>query len=169
MAARNSLNVSMHRLRRSLARAAPGFPFIVFREGCYALNPKLSIWTDVDAFCDHLQRACALENAGNLQAALDAYAACVALYGAELLAEDRYDDWLMGLRHQLRDGYLAALHHLREHHFGQQDFSACMAVCAKILTVDACDENAHCALMRCYASLGQPQLAQRQYQLCVHS
>ena len=120
-AARNSLNVSIHRLRRALGRASPTFPFILFREGSYGLNPKLRIWTDVDAFSGHLQRARALEAAGCRQEALDAYAACAALYNAELLAEDRYDDWLSALRQQLRDGYLAALHRLREHHFSEQD------------------------------------------------
>jgi DNA-binding SARP family transcriptional activator len=168
-AARNSLNVSIHRLRRALSRASPTFPFIVFREGCYGLNPKLRIWTDVDAFSAHLQRARALEAAGCHQEALDAYAACAALYNAELLAEDRYDDWLSALRQQLRDGYLAALHRLREHQFSEHDYSACMTSCAKILSVDTCDEKAHQTLMRCYAQLGQPQLAQRQYQLCVQS
>jgi len=168
-AARNSLNVSIHRLRRALGRVSSTFPFIVFREGCYALNRKLRIWTDVDAFLEHLQRARALEAAGCRREALDAYAACAALYNAELLAEDRYDGWLSALRQQLRDGYLAAMHQLREHHFAAQDYSACMASCAKILSVDSCDEKSHQTLMRCYAQLGQPQLAQRQYQLCVQS
>jgi DNA-binding SARP family transcriptional activator len=40
-------------------------------------------------------------------------------------------------------------------------------MCAKMLAVDPCNEGAHRMLMRCYARLGQPQLAQRQYQTCI--
>jgi DNA-binding SARP family transcriptional activator len=167
--ARNSLNVSIHRLRRALAHVTDDFPFVVFRDGCYSLNPKLKIWTDVDAFSNHLRRARQLESAGAMQEALDAYAAGVALYSAELLPEDRYDDWLVPLRQELRDGYLAAVHRLRQRHFAERDYSACMGICARILAVDACDEEAHRALMRCYARLCQPQLAQRQYQRCVQT
>jgi DNA-binding SARP family transcriptional activator len=42
-----------------------------------------------------------------------------------------------------------------------------MSACAKTLAVDACNEGAHRMLMRCYARLGQPQLAQGQYQTCI--
>ena len=35
------------------------------------------------------------------------------------------------------------------------------------LGLDECNEQAHQRLMRCYARLGQPQLAERQYRACV--
>jgi DNA-binding SARP family transcriptional activator len=42
-------------------------------------------------------------------------------------------------------------------------------VCGKTLAVDACREEAHRRLMRCYSRQGQPYLALRQYHLCVET
>jgi DNA-binding SARP family transcriptional activator len=166
-AARNNLNVAMHRLRRALGRGDGRFPFVLFSGGHYLLNPKLEISTDADAFLAHLARGGESERDRQVDRALREYAACVALYQGELLAENRYDEWLLPLRQQLRDGYLHVLDRLSRIHFDRQDFPSCTTTCARILAVDACNEAAHRMLMRCYARLGQPQLAQRQYQACI--
>lgn len=166
-AARNSLNVAMHRLRRALGRDNRAFPFVLFSGGHYRLNPKLEVSTDADAFLARAARGGELERCQQIDGALQEYAACAALYQGELLAEDRYDEWLLPLRQQLRDRYLHVLDRLSRIRFDQRDYPSCTASCAKILAVDACNEGAHRMLMRCYASLGQPQLAQRQYQACI--
>lgn len=166
-AARNNLNVAMHRLRRALGRGDGGFPFVLFSGGHYLLNPKLEISTDADAFLAHVARGGESERNRQMDRAMQEYAACVALYQGELLAENRYDEWLLPLRQQLRDGYLHVLDRLGRIHFDRQDFPSSTATCARILAVDACNEGAHRMLMRCYARLGQPQLAQRQYQACI--
>jgi DNA-binding SARP family transcriptional activator len=166
-AARNNLNVAMHRLRRALGR--DGFPFVQFADGHYLLNPRLVVSIDADAFLAHAARASELERDQDVDGAIREYAACVALYQGELLPEDRRDcdEWLLPLRQQLRDRYLHVLDRLALIHFERQDIPACTAMCAKTLAVDACNEGAHRMLMRCYARLGQPQLAQRQYQTCI--
>jgi DNA-binding SARP family transcriptional activator len=169
VAARNNLNVAIHRLRRALGRGAGGFPLLLFADGHYALNPGLKIWTDADAFLAHAQRADELARAGDADGALQEYAAGAALYRGELLAEDRYAEWLAPLRQQLRDRHLQILERLSRIHFDRQDYRSCAAACASILAVDACDESAHRMLMRCYACSGQPQFAQRQYQACVQA
>jgi len=166
-AARNNLNVAMHRLRRALGRGDGGFQFVLFSGGHYLLNPKLEISTDADAFLAHVARGGELERNRQVDHAMQEYAACVALYQGELLAENRYDEWLLPLRQQLRDGYLHVLDRLSRIHFDRQDFPSSTTTCARILAVDACNEGAHRMLMRCYARLGQPQLAQRQYQACI--
>jgi DNA-binding SARP family transcriptional activator len=166
-AARNNLNVAIHRLRRALGR--DGFPFVLFSDGRYLLNPKLVVSIDADAFLAHATRATELERDLDLVGAIREYTACVALYQGELLAEDchGYDEWLLPLRQQFRDRYLHVLDRLGRIHFDRQDVPHCTTTCAKILAVDACNEGAHRMLMRCYARLGQPQLAQRQYQTCI--
>ncbi len=168
-AARNSLNVAMHRLRRALGRGSRAFPFVLFSGGHYLLNPQLEVATDADAFLARAERGGELERSQQVEGAVREYAACAALYRGELLAEDRYDEWLLPLRQQLRDRYLHVLDRLSRIRFDQRDYPSCTASCAKILAVDACNEGAHRMLMRCYASLGQPQLAQRQYQACIQA
>jgi DNA-binding SARP family transcriptional activator len=168
-AARNSLNVAMHRLRRALGR--DGFPFVMFADGHYRLNPKLAVSIDAEAFLAHAAHASELEGDQDVDGAIREYTACVALYQGELLAEDRhgYDEWLLPLRQQLRDRYLHALDRLGRIQLERQDLPACTTTCAKMLAVDACNESAHRMLMRCYARLGQPQLAQQQYQTCIQA
>lgn len=168
-AARNNLNVAIHRLRRALGRGDGEFPFVLFCDGHYLLNPNLEIWTDADWFLVHAQRASELERDRQLDGAMREYAACVALYQDELLAEDRYDQWLSPLRQQFRDRYLHILDRVSRMQFDRRDYASCTTTCAKILAVDACNEGAHRMLMRCYARLGQPQLAQRQYQTCIRA
>jgi DNA-binding SARP family transcriptional activator len=86
-AARNNLNVAMHRLRRALGR--DGFPFVQFADGHYLLNPRLVVSIDADAFLAHAARASELERDQDVDGAIREYAACVALYQGELLPEDR--------------------------------------------------------------------------------
>ena len=126
---------------------------------------------DADAFVAHAARASELECDKDVDGAIREYTACVALYQGELLAEDRhdYDEWLLPLRQQLRDRYLHVLARLGQIQFDRQDVPACTAACAKMLAVDTCNEGAHRMLMRCYGRLGQPQLAQRQYQACIRA
>ena len=168
-AARNNLNVAVHRLRRALGRG--GLPIVLFSDGHYLLNPKLVVSTDADAFLAHATRAGELERDEDFDEAIREYTECVALYQGELLAEDRhdYDEWLLPLRQQLRDRYLHVLDRLGWIHLERQDVASCTTTCAKMLAVDACNEGAHRMLMRCYARLGQPQLAQQQYQTCIQA
>jgi len=168
-AARNNLNVAIHRLRRALGGGERGLPFILFTDGHYALDPALKVWTDAEAFLAHARRAGELERARDVDGALQEYAACAALYRGELLAEDRYAEWLLPLRQQFRDRHLQILERLSRVHFERQDYRSCAAACAGILAVDACDEAAHRMLMRCYALSGQLQFAQRQYRACVQA
>lgn len=168
-AARNSLNVAIHRMRRELANADPKFPFVLLRDGCYLLNPALRLWIDTDAFTKHFESATEHQRRGRYVEALRDYVTCESLYENELLAEDRQSVWLMPLRQQLRDRYLVVLDRLSRHYFDQGEYGACMTLCTKMVTVDACNEAAHRLLMRCYANLEQLQLAEDQYRACVQS
>lgn len=170
-AARNNLNVAVHRLRRALGRASGpddgAFPFVLFADGHYVLNPKLTVSIDADRFLAHATSGSELECDQQADVAVREYAACIALYRGELLADDRYDGWLAPLRQQFRDRYLHVLDRTGRIHFDRRDHASCTMACARILAVDACNEEAHRMLMRCYARLGQPQLAHRQYRTCV--
>jgi DNA-binding SARP family transcriptional activator len=166
-AARNCLNVAAHRIRRELAKADPQFPFVLLRDGCYVLNPRLRVWTDADAFTKHFEQARALEYRGWHAEALRDYASCESLYEGELLAEDPPSPWLMTVRQTFRDRYLAVLDRLSRHCFDTGEYGACTTLCNKMIGVDACNELAHRMLMRCHAKLDQPQLAGGQYRSCV--
>jgi DNA-binding SARP family transcriptional activator len=167
-AARNCLNVAMHRLRRTFSPTPGSAAVVELHDGHFRFNRALDIWTDTDAFRSQLGEAHTLDSR-DTRGAIHAYAGCVALYKGELLAEDRYESWLEPFRQQYRDGYLAALDRLSRFHYAEESYLSCIEASVKILMVDGCNEHAHCHLMRCYARLGQPKLAQRQFQQCVSS
>jgi DNA-binding SARP family transcriptional activator len=166
-AARNNLNVAIYGLRKALARADPDYAFVLFRQGCYSLNPALRMWVDVEAFVGHLRQARAAEQSDDIAGAMAQYRVALAIYHGPLLVEDRYENWLAPYRQSLRDSYAELLNRLATHTFGEGDFESCAAIGTKLLEVDNCDEQAHRLLMRCYGRMGHAHLALRQYHFCV--
>ncbi len=165
-AARNSLNVALHSLRRAL-RTATDMPVILFQDGAYSLNPDLRLWLDVDEFDRHVKAGRQLEAAGQLSAATAEYELAVGLFQGDFLADDPYEEWPVLTRERLRVAYLDMLDRVGQIHFSQGQYASCITLCQLILARDNCREDAHCRLMRCYSRQGQHHLALRQYQTCV--
>jgi DNA-binding SARP family transcriptional activator len=168
-AARNNLNVAVYGLREAFRKTRPSFSHVLFQDDCYLLNPDLQIWVDCEAFVEHVMVARALEQRGDLAVAMNEYRVAEALYQGEFLEEDRYEDWPCLQRQRFQEDYLRLLDCLSRYYFDQGDNAACATVCRKMLAVDACREEAHRRLMRCYNRQGQPYLALRQYHLCVEA
>jgi DNA-binding SARP family transcriptional activator len=166
-AGKNNLNVAICHLRRTLAQGGMTRPIVSVQNNTCQLERGLAIWTDSAAFEEHARCARAHVRANQPILAVDEFAACIALYHNELLAEDRYESWLAPYRQGLRDQYVEALDYLARRHLEAGDHVACSTTCQKLLGVDPCNEAAHRTLMRCYAALGQPNLMQRQYRNCV--
>jgi DNA-binding SARP family transcriptional activator len=165
-AARNSLHVAVHGLRRAL-RAAADVPVVVLRDGAYRLAPDLRLWVDVDEFERHADAGRRLEAAGVQAGAIAEYEAAASLYRGDFLADDPYEDWPVLAREHLRLTYLDLLDRLSRLHFDQGRYAASAALCRRIIGHDNCREDAHRRLIRCYSRQGQPQLALRQYLVCV--
>ena len=84
-AARNSLNVAVHGLRRAL-RAAADVQVVVLEAGAYRLDAGLDLWVDVDEFERHVEDGHRLEAALELPAAVAEYELATALYQGDFLA-----------------------------------------------------------------------------------
>jgi len=168
-AARNSLNVAIYGLRQALRKAHPVFSHVLFENDCYLLNRDLDIWIDVEEFNDHLRTARDLDERGELSAAVREYHAAEALYQGDFLEEDRYESWLTSLRQSLQANQLNLLECLSRYYLERDDHMACTILCRKMLALDACCEEAHRRLMRCYSTQGQHYMALRQFHVCVES
>ncbi len=168
-AARRNLYQAVYHLRQALQNGDTGFTHIVCEDGCYYLSPDLEIWVDSEAFCLHHQTGGRLEREGNLHEAIQAYEQADNLYQGEFLAEDRYEDWTVVHRENLKHTHLDILDRLSQYNFDQAQYAACIAYCQRILVEDSCREDAHRRLMRCYLRQGQRHLALRQYHLCVEA
>jgi DNA-binding SARP family transcriptional activator len=167
-AARNNLNVALHRIRQSL-RALTDLPVVLFEEGAYCLNPALHLWLDVEEFDRHVTAGRQLETAGKLAPAAAEYEVVIGIYGGDFLAEDPYEEWPVLTRERLRVAYLDSLDHLSQIYFGKGQYASCATLCQLMLNRDNCREDAHCRLMQCYSRQGQDHLALRQYQACVEA
>jgi DNA-binding SARP family transcriptional activator len=167
-AARNSLNVAVHGLRRAF-RAHAELPVVVLEGGAYRLGPGLRLWLDVDEFERHQAAGRRLEAAGEPAAAAAEYERALALYQGDFLADDPYEEWPVLTREQLLLSYLEVLDRLSGLYFGRHEYGACVALCRQLVHRDPCREDAHRRLMRCYARQGQPHLALRQYQACAEA
>jgi DNA-binding SARP family transcriptional activator len=69
----------------------------------------------------------------------------------------------------VKDNYLVILERLGRYYLEEKRYTTCIHLCQKILAKDDCREDAHRRLMQCYSRQGQPNLALRQYQLCVET
>jgi DNA-binding SARP family transcriptional activator len=167
-AARNSLNVAVHGLRRAL-RSVGSDPVIVLEGGAYRLAANFRLWVDVDEFERHLGGGRRLETAGEPTAAIAEYELAASLYQGDFLADDPYEEWPVLTRERLRPAYLDVLDRLSLLYFGQGRYAACAALCQRIIERDACREDAHRRLIRCYSRQGQPYLALRQYHACAEA
>ena len=166
--ARNSLNVSLHSLRSAL-REITATPIVIFERGSYFLNPDLRVWIDAEEFEDQFRAGRQFETSGDLASAARKYEVAASLYQGDFLEEEPYEEWPVLTREHLRLSYMETLDRLSRIHFGMGQYSACVALCQKMLERDACREDAHRLLMRCFSRQGQQHLALRQYQACVEA
>jgi DNA-binding SARP family transcriptional activator len=165
-AARNSLNVAVHGLRRAF-RASAEVPVVVLEDGTYRLGPQLRLWLDTDEFERHLAGGRRLDAAGDPAGAAAEYERALALYQGDFLADDPYEEWPGATREHLLLAYLDVLDRLSGLYFGQHQYGACVALCRLLVARDPCREDGHRRLMRCFTRQGQPHLALRQYQACA--
>ena len=161
--ARNNLNVTLHRLRRALGHNS----LIRHSDEGYQLLAAGDLWLDTEQFLLHAEMG-ALEDAhGRTANAIGQYEAALALYRSDLLDEGEHEPALATDAQALRDRLNQILERLAVLREQSGDVHGCLRVALRHLSLDECNEAAHRQLMRCYAKLGQIQLAERQYRACV--
>lgn len=114
------------------------------------------VWIDVVEFRAAAERALAARDVTVVREALD-------LYAGELLPEDRYEEWTIRPRDELRQLQIALLFELAELHTGRGEGEEAIDVLRQVIALDEANEQAHVELMRHLASSGQRQAALRQY------
>ena len=167
-ASRNSLNVAIHGLRRTL-RTVTVQPVILHRSGAYGIHPDLQLWLDIEEFQSRLESGRRREEAGDVGRATREYEFADVLYRGDFLADNLYEEWTAFARDRLRSAHLDALSRLGNLHFRAGRYAACAALCQRIVECDPCREDAHRRLMRCYSRQGQAHLALMQYRACVRT
>lgn len=167
--ARNNLNVAIYGLRQALRADRSDFPHITFQDDCYQLNPTMNLWIDIVEFLRCYENGQNLMRTGGLIKAISEFEKAINLYHGDLFEEDLYEDWPIPQRENLKDSYLLVLDRMSRYYFEIKNFAVAANLCQKILAKDACREDAHRRLMKCYSHQGQRNLALRQYHLCVEA
>jgi DNA-binding SARP family transcriptional activator len=165
--ARNNLNVAIYNLRIALDALGQGVQPILYRDGCYSLNPELTWWIDRNEFLSTLHRAESALRAGRPRLAIDAYEMAVQLYRGALFEDDCAGEWFLPERRHLEELYLQALERLATVYFDLGELPEAVRCGQLAVGTDPCCEPAHRLLMRCFGSQHQQQMVSRQYRYCV--
>src|SRR4051794_39950765 len=143
----NNLHQAVYAARRALdAAGADGAAVLALRDDVLSLNGELNV--DVV----ELEAAVAAARADGSAGAFDA---ALALAHAELLPEDRYEDWTTDRREALRELVTAAHLELAQ----LLDADAAAETLQRALALDPLHERATRDLMRAYAHAGRRQRA----------
>jgi DNA-binding SARP family transcriptional activator len=167
-ASRNSLNVAIHALRRTL-RGITEAPIVVHGGGVYRISRDFSLWLDFEEFDRRVESARRLEDAGDVVTATREYEFAANLYRGDFLADDPYEEWAAVTRERLRLTHLDALSRLSNLYLGAGHYTACANLCQRIIARDPCREDTHRRLMRCYTRQGLPHLALMQFRMCAQA
>lgn len=165
--ARNNLNVALYSLRNTLDGLGEGAQPILYRDGCYILNPDLTWWIDRNEFLSAVDDARQARRAGRPEQVIGAYHKAIQLYRGPLFEDDGVGEWYLPEQRRLNDLYGQALEHVAEIHFELGEIQDAMRLGQLAISNDPCCEPIHRMLMRCYASQHQQQLVGRQYRICV--
>ena len=165
--ARNNLNVALYSLRNTLDGLGQSAQPILYRDGCYFLNPELTWWVDRNEFLLALDNARLARQTSQPRQVINAYHRALQLYRGALFEDDASGEWYLPEQRRLKDLYLLALEQVAEIHFDLGELPEAVRFGQLAVSSDPCCEPMHRILMRCYASQHQQQLVTRQYRVCV--
>ena len=159
----NSLHKALHAARRALEpglSAGASSRFLAMRDQLVLLQSADDVRVDVAEFEALADEASKIGQREAIEAAL-------ALYPADLLPEDLYEDWAAVPREQLRARKEQLLRLFASVCEAEGDSRPAIEACSRLLASNPCNESAHRGLMRLYAAAGQRYLAVEQFRVCT--
>lgn len=166
-AALNNLHQTMHIARRAFApalasmngtnQASNGDLPALLRIHGHIVTLEPLVWVDVEAFEQAAAQASATPD-------IAAHETARLLYTAELLPDDRYEEWTLQRRESLAGRHLALLLAIARLSEQAGDLPRAIENLQRVVATDLAHEDAHAGLMRLYALMGQRQTALRQFQ-----
>lgn len=165
--ARNCLNVTLHGIRSLLQEYDPVREYILFKDECYFVNPEIDLTLDVEEFKYYWRLAQSIEREKGTGAALGEYELAAALYKGDFMEGELYESWTSLDRENLKEIYLVILDRLSSYYSCDGKPATAIHLCETILERDACREEVHRRLMKCYYRMGQRDKAIKQFHKCT--
>ncbi len=162
--ASQSLNSLVYSLRKSLGGDNHDNAPILHEGGYYRLNKEAGVGIDVACFESLVKSGDQRLLANHLPKAVTFYAQAVDFYRGDLCAGTDINSVMA--RERLRAHFLTVLARLADYYFSVDEYGHCLHYADRLLQNDACREDAHRLLMRCYMRQGERAQALRQYRLC---
>jgi DNA-binding SARP family transcriptional activator len=146
--ARAQLRSCLFKLRKLLPVAVKEQPWLLTQGRTLLWNPAADYWLDVEHFKQEVEGSGGIEyRDGYDELTPEQKIATLELYSGDLLPELN-SDWLLPIRLQLRDEYLARLDRLMETCVSQGEASAALVAARKAARIDSYSEAALRRLMR---------------------
>lgn len=161
----HALNSLVYNLHRLLGEAIGGARPVLCLDGYYQLNVEAGIGVDIAYFDALAREGNHQEETGQLNAAIRTYERAIGLYRGDLCIVSNAQSLI--LCEALRARYLTLLARLADRHFEARNYADCLAHALRLLAADPCREDAHRAVMRCYARQGERAQALHQYRVCT--
>jgi DNA-binding SARP family transcriptional activator len=153
-AAAANLRKAVHYARRALGTDATRL--LVSAGELLCLSPA-DVWVDVDAFRAAVAR-------GRRAGAPEAYTEALELYGEGLLPEDRYEEWAIERREELRLEFVAVLEELVGMLEARGEIEGATRAVRRLVAEEPLREEHHARLIRLHALAGRRGEALREYE-----
>lgn len=147
---RSNFHTTLYRMRKALGENS-----IIYQDNLYMVNPDILVWCDAREMeaCVNQARLLPLTDAR----ADDLWQRAVSMYTGEFLSSV-YGDWVVIKREMYYEMYLEALIGAGNCARVRGDFHVAIQLYQHCLTEDPFREDAHRALMKCYAAKGEKKL-----------
>lgn len=126
-----------------------------------------NVEVDVDAFFETADRGRALLRGGSAEQGLAVLRAAEARYVGELLEDQPYAEWAIGMREEARSEFMSIAATLAEADSGAGDHDGAARWNLRILEQDPYNEPAHLSLVRSMVAVGRHGTARRLYGVYV--
>jgi hypothetical protein len=104
--ARNNLNVALYSLRNTLDGLGQSAQPVLYRDGCYFLNPELTWWVDRNEFLLALDTAQLARRTSQPAQVISAYHRAIQLYRGQLFEDDASGEWYLPEQRRLKELYV---------------------------------------------------------------
>lgn len=155
----------MFRLRQALERGNEEESLasnIIFKQGVYRWEDKVSCWIDIDAF------EALTEQAGTLRekdpdCAVGFYQQAIDLYRGEYIPESSFSEWVVPLRSYYRNLFLNNVYALADLLKKKHAYKDIIRLCEQAISVEYYEEKIHIRLLEALISEGQKTRVRAHY------